>query len=135
MREILFRGKRTDTGAWITGDIVHDYWIGGEQFLGTAIRYPTNGIYSFPISVDESTVGQYTGLKDKNGTMIFEGDIVGFDEFPGSHHRIYFDVDNARWTDERIEDGDTCTDYYGFDFVRDSTVIGNIHDNPELIKS
>ena len=132
MREILFRGKQKENGEWIYGGIYSnndEYFIINDSLPVNELGSVCNGV-----PINPETVGQYTGLKDKNGTMIFEGDIVGFDEFPGSHHRIYFDVDNARWTDERIEDGDTCTDYYGFDFVRDSTVIGNIHDNPELIK-
>ena len=127
----LIRGKRTDTGAWITGDIVHDYWIGGEQFLGTAIRYPTNGIYSFPISVDESTVGQYTGLKDKNGMKIFEGDIIPYYEDDSINLIVEWSNDYLGYF-VGLGLGETIEQPL-FDFLYPE-VIGNIHDNPELIK-
>jgi len=62
----LFRGKRFDDGEWIIGGLVHteDHWITGR-----------NGELEY---IKESTIGQCTGLKDKNGKLIFEGDVVNY---------------------------------------------------------
>jgi uncharacterized phage protein (TIGR01671 family) len=91
---------------------------------------------------------QYTGLKDKHGKEIYEGDIVKMDDNPEqfkgtefhdkedvSHHKIIWDNDRAMFTDFRLEDGDSLAGFLDGDisFVYDGEIIGNIYENPELL--
>lgn len=126
MREILFRGKRKDNGKWIQGDYQHFYiendiyvYIGG---WGKEMRL-----------VKPETVGQFTGLTDKNGKKIFEGDII-------EHHAqgniivnrgvVVWDASEGRFAYQ------LRTMLPGFYMHNPETVevIGNIHDNPELLE-
>ena len=72
MREILFRGKRTDCGEWVEGDLIQAFR--GNQLSACGIMPHTPTAYC--LKVDTETVGQFTGLTDKKGKMIFEVDIV-----------------------------------------------------------
>lgn len=116
-REILFRGKRLDNGEWITGCLVK-YAYDSTPYIGYLDAWG-DGIYE----VDPSTVGQYTGLT-ANGKKIFEGDIVL--RF-GCCYKVCFE--NGQWV---------AVDKHGFwvELYDDVTytVIGNIHDNPELLE-
>ena len=123
MREIQFRGKMRDGGAWVYGDLLRP---GNGKHECSVIRV-ANPERRF--SVFGKTVGQYTGLKDKNGTKIFEGDIVGYNE------KTYGVICYGEWNCE------CCYGVYGWYMDRPDlrnvdgmVVIGNIHDNPELLK-
>lgn len=130
MREIIFRAKRADNGAWVYGDLTH------VQKICTA-EAQRNGRRSEPVvrvanyNVDEETIGQYTGLKDRNGDEIYEGDILCFRDTKGVSYR--FEV--------VYEDGAFCFSHYrerAFTELRHHNlskyiVNGNIHDNPELL--
>lgn len=121
MREILFRGKRLDNNEW---------------FYGCYQEYPNNEIciqneyrdYYFVVS---ETVGQFTGMLDKNGKKIFEGDIITGRNWLHDDRILYrvvyeengfyyCDADDVSWHPANIENIE---------------VIGNIHDNPELLEA
>lgn len=128
MREILFRGKRTDNGKWIEGSL----FLPDKPDTPTQICIGTN-VVRISYDVDPSTIGQYTGLTDKNGTKIFEGDIVTtkFNERNKPYATIY-DEELAAFIGR---------DKNNFNFTTlgciDNSlieIIGNIHDNPELLE-
>ena len=132
MREILFRGKREDNGEWVYGDFCKPCNIvfveNGYDNVLKQDNIPVCGDYE----VIPETVGQYTGT-DKNGTKIFEGDIVrekdvihdGEIQIKGEKYVVEFQ--KGCWT---IRAEDDCWDFLCTQ--DDLEVIGNIHDNPEL---
>lgn len=132
MREILFRGKRKDNGDWVHGDL--SYHHDGRVFTRCWDRLGFDPAYN-AYEVNPETVGQFTGLTDKNGKKIFEGDIVLFDYIGrnrGVHGKAAVDFNNGKfgvfwgWHKEFVTlDGFTNTTL---------EVIGNIHDNPELLE-
>ena len=132
MREILFRGKRKDNGEWVEG-CLHFQW-GETTNDGRATKDAyILGMRGEVAEVDPETVGQYTGLTDKNGKWIFEGDIlvirncrehpvlVKFIEF--SWQCVIPNVNAYIHYRHRLENNYTKYE-----------VIGNIHDNPELLE-
>lgn len=141
MREIKFRGKRLDNGEWVHGDLLHIdgscliYF--GSKDQTSELEIDRNYVIAVEIFrdeiavVDPSTIGQYTGLKDKNGREIYEGDIIG-----GSNGSIngweWPFKSEIKWNDE--ECGFNTPNWGYMDSTHYYNVLGNIHDNPELLK-
>ena len=125
MREILFRGKYAPSGMWIIGDL--------RQYPSGAKAIKANDMMHI-IEVVPDTVGQFTGLTDKNCKKIFEGDIVSahFDwNDPEAESRAVVEWGNFKWvTHQPGYDPDEITDFDKGLWI----VIGNIHDNPELME-
>lgn len=127
-REILFRGKRIDNGEWIEGD----YHRMKFEWSGDTVHH---GIYPLDehmgIEVDSSAICQYTGLIDKNGRKIFEGDIIKATDRDGEVKTGDISFEEGAWQvfgeiQERL--------YWLFDYIDyEFEVIGNIFDNPELV--
>lgn len=124
IREVIFRGKRTDNGEWITDSETYirdgdGIWLSDENLN--------------VVTVIPETVGQYTGLTDKNGVRIFEGDIVRYDV---NYHDMVISYDVENWDGWLYEDMDDNMQAYSIcEFcLKDIAVVGNIHDNPEILK-
>lgn len=138
MREILFRGKRTDTGEWVEG--YYEFGYDSENEEPTHYMWVLNHTekYGEMFTVIPETVGQYTGLTDKNDKKIFEGDIVKCIEI-ARHKEIISPVVflDGTWFLHESEDCDAYLYNYeteGANRMFEIEVIGNIHDNPELLK-
>lgn len=146
-REILFRGKRVDNGEWIYGAYLHVPEIPTIQNEIICFEYLREGNYGVGdcrISVIPETVGQFTGLLDKNGKKIFENDVVMFlddDILTGNEIKasgiVYFD--DSEFTISQI-DGvkeSYCNSFCGPDGREFSwnelEIIGNVFNNPELV--
>lgn len=153
MREIIFRGQRKDNKEWVTGNLFIDEKNEKYEIL---VGY-TN--YRIAWEVLPETVGQYTGLKDKNGKRIFEGDIIRYADI--DEYRMYLESlecpedyqENAfynMWTIDEVVYG-INVGYPAFDLNKHDwevnglsnlnesggfyyEVIGNIHLNPELLE-
>lgn len=136
MREILFRGKRTDCDAWVEGDVIQAFR--GNQLSSCSIMPNTPTAYCWKVIPE--TIGQYTGLTDKNGKKIFEGDICRFKRFNDIHvGEIVFNVTTASFV-MRYQSivgayGEKATQKMLLSVCDDIEVIGNIHDNPELLEN
>lgn len=128
MRENLFHGKRKDNGEWVEGYYCAFNGVSHRIYTGYA-ETDCGEFYPDYYEVIPETVGQYTELPDKNGRPIFEGNIIR-DTETSDVGEIYFDTDTARFV---IEFEKMIIDFSDYN-NGDVEVIGNIYDNPELIK-
>lgn len=134
MREILFRGKRCDNDMWVEGFYCCLYDSKGNESCRIYTGYAETDCGDFYpdwFEVDPETVGQYTGLKDKNGKKIFEGDIVRYGD---TVHKVVFEQrnDTAHFGLVYSDIETLPFDYY--QDLKQIEIIGNIHDNPELLE-
>ena len=136
MREILFRGKRADNGEWVSGYYCRAFsQINGKDSV-PAIQEVDCFYYR---AVDPSTVGQYTGLADKTGKKVFEGDILRETIF-GNYFEVWYDEKKCAFMARCVKQVALPTIYrIGESFrladrcAETIQIIGNAHDNPELL--
>ena len=141
-REILFRGKRVDNGGWVEGFAVKwETWNNStETWTGRYGIVPTGWCNMKPndcFDVIPETVGQFTGLTDKNGVKIFEGDIVSFKrgienwtgKFITTIHGVYWDKTVSRFSLGKEQEGIKFRSHPRYEYE----VIGKIYDNPSKL--
>ena len=132
MREIKFRGKRLDNGEWEYGDLVaikHKCGLPCQCYAIIPDIVCSGELLLFDYEVDPATVGQFTGLKDKSGREIYEGDIL-LDE-SGTYAVVGYSM-GAFYVDF----GEGFDLQYFAECIHEiCEVVGNIHDDPELLET
>lgn len=141
MREILFRGKRINNGEWVYGGIMKNFHPNFECENMVDFNNQTPNCYCICVNnkdyfVQQNTIGQYTGYKDRNGKEIFEGDIVAYTDTYSTENgiaesdcigKIVWDEEEACFhVTERLS-------AESWEVLQECCVIGNIFDNPELL--
>jgi len=134
MMDIKFRGKIIDAHKWVYGNLIQNndmtFITEKEEYSNVGYCYDCNRPYNEQYEIDTKTVGQYTGLKDKNGKEIYEGDIVQTKR--ASNIKGHVTMYNGCWC--------ICHYYtyyklfYSFADAQPIEVIGNVYENSELLK-
>ena len=125
MREIIFRGRRVDNGELVEGDLVHNTFDGASRDIAIGIQ--EKGCY--PVEVLPETVGQFTGLEDKEEKKIWEDDLVQLDGWNPAIMRVSF-IEGAFCLADM--DGKYLADIYYA--PGECIVLRSIHTTPELLK-
>lgn len=133
MPELLFRGLHIRTGEKVNlkGEPVPGVWVYGGVFQGKGERsiiYSYDPIQKYPVYSE--TVGQYTGETDKNDTKIFDGDVIRYNRYDVGTEKWYVGTMLVKYTILDLHELHLKMHDY---FVKNIEVIGNIHDNPELL--
>ena len=144
MRDIEFRAVSQLDGNWVYGSLIkYEYKRPNMEDLSKPqvqtsydiCRKESDWCFSYKnVPVFEETIGQYTGLTDKKGRKIFEGDIV-YDSYREYSYLVTYWLGQGMYFLDKIND--RCGNWYSFedvDFSENIEVIGNIHDNPELLE-
>ena len=131
-REILFRGKRTDNGEWVEGYLCECHHKDTGKYDYAIQEMFENGYIMHEVIPE--TVGQYTGLTDKNGQKIFEGDIVKGDReyftYTHPYGRVIYDGGQFLIAFDDVLEDIECLGAW----ANAVEIIGNIYDNPELLE-
>lgn len=143
MRDILFRGKRIDNGEWVYGYLIAPKFAPNKKYIGHLFAEDDHDIDV--AEVDPKTIGQYSGLKDCKGNKIFEGDILCFIDIDyiaetyygvvkfGIYNLPVYDANNqgfyVDWKDVQYRN-----DLGYWAKQSNCLIVGNIHDNPELME-
>jgi uncharacterized phage protein (TIGR01671 family) len=127
VREILFRGKRTDNKQWVEGY----YVLIGEENPNADIVTKSG----FRIRVDHKSIGQYTGLIAKSGARVFEGDVVQvvYDTRRYGTYVVAMSKERGGWFPFACGDGCGCCEC-DVERAENCEIIGNVYDNPELLE-
>lgn len=122
-RDVVFRGKSKSTGEWVEGSL-----IGNDVIVGKIVEFEEDYFCTeFWYKVDPETVGQFTGMTDKKGKKLFEGDVYSM----GEKNILYVVIfDKSQFIGKQVGNRSLA----GLEYWKsDIEIIGNIHDNPELL--
>ena len=122
-RENLYRGKRVDTGEWVEGSL-----IGNDVIVGKIVEFEEDYFCTeFWYKVDPETVGQFTGMTDKKGKKLFEGDVYSM----GDKNILYVVIfDKSQFIGKQVGNRSLA----GLEYWKsDIEIVGSVHDNPELL--
>lgn len=124
-RERLFRGKRIDNGEWFFGFDIWSPWLGDEDFV-------TLSDHKEMVKVDPKTIGEFTGALTGDGTKIFEGDIIDIPRWVVTYSTGMKCCKGLQvgWFIQR-DNWESYAELMDTEYMR---VIGNVHDNPELLE-
>ena len=131
----LFRAKRLDNGQWVQGFICKKKYKSNKFYISCFHDKDDNEQF---FAIDPDTICQCTGLKDKNGNLIWENDVVGFwDTYSTENGQAEMDcIGKVVWDDETISFQVTNRlSAESYEVIDECSVIGNIFDNPELLES
>lgn len=147
MRTIKFRGKDTEYGTCKYGSLVITDDDKNDPFRTNPIKKAFHivcynqgdwnmGVWDY-VNVDSDSIGQFTGLYDKNGKEVYEGDIIGYDEDPTVRHLIFYSDNQARFMAGLNGETNLCN--FGVcsidkEWMSQKVVLGNIIENPELLR-
>ena len=122
-REPLFKAKRVDNGAWVEGSL-----IGNDVIVGKIVEFEEDYFCTeFWYKVDSATVGQFTGMTDKKGKKLFEGDVYSM----GEKNILYVVIfDKSQFIGKQVGNRSLA----GLEYWKsDIEIVGNVYDNPELL--
>lgn len=132
MREILSRAKRVDNEKWVEGHLIYKYeksgfYIATSNGWTPSHHNPDEGECTIYHSVKSDTIGQYIGCCDSGENKIFDGDVLFSD---GENYVVKWHEDDAMF----VAEGSISIENFSWIRSTDFLVIGNIHDNPELLE-
>lgn len=134
-REIKFRGKSSLCNTWLYGLLIR---VGCQYYISDENDFDTDGhhiiqVQDMPLDIEAETIGQFTGKCDKNKKEIYSGDLLKDQD--GVIYEIWYSEDTAAFMAEMINPANDMVDILGgYDTERCFEVIGNIHDNPDLLE-
>lgn len=131
MRDIKFRGKRVDNGEWVEGNLIQRQNACGDSFfqIFKLANNPDESSFTFEVITD--TVGQYTGLKDKNEKKIYEGDFLKYISKGINYDFVFFEDGCFKIMQSKIKTIRSVS--YHLEKYK-CEIIGNIYENLELLK-